>query len=209
LHHLTCFHLVAHLFDDLGGRADKNDSLLLAALREFGVPIALAVPEPNTWRELLQALDANSDSIPLRGRRVAVQEYGVPSPQLYAGLAERGADVFPVHVYRWEPPEDTGPLREAIAALSRGEVDVAIFTSSPQVHHLFQFAEQIKQRDALLRGLRHAVIASIGPTTSGTLRDFGISVDLEPSHPKMGFLVKEAAEQSAELLQRKRSKANA
>jgi len=57
--------------------------------------------------------------------------------------------------------------------------------------------------DKLVKGLKHAVIASIGPTTSGTLRDFGINVDMEPSHPKMGFLVKEAGEQSARLLAKK------
>jgi uroporphyrinogen-III synthase len=49
------------------------------------------------------------------------------------------------------------------------------------------------------------VIASIGPTTSEELQRHGIEADLEPSHPKMGFLVREAAEQSAELLRRKRS----
>jgi uroporphyrinogen-III synthase len=178
----------------------------MAVLREFGVPVALAVPEPNTWRELLQALDDNAANIPLRGNRVAVQEYGVPNPELYAGLAERGADVLPVHVYKWEPPEDTGPLREAISALSRGEIDVVMFTSSPQVRHLFRFAEEMKLRDPLLRGLNTAVVASIGPTTSETLRDHSIGVDMEPTHPKMGFLVKEAAEQSAELLGKKRSK---
>jgi len=176
----------------------------VAVLREFGVPITLAVPEPNTWRELLQALDDNSSQIPLRGQQVAVQEYGVPNPHLYAGLKERGAEVFPVHVYKWEPPEDTGPLRSAITALTRGEIDVAMFTSSPQVHHLFQFADEMSLREPLVRGLNHTVVASIGPTTSSTLRDFGITIDLEPTHPKMGFLVKEAAEQSAAALAKKR-----
>jgi uroporphyrinogen-III synthase len=175
----------------------------VAVLREFGVPVTVAVPEPNTWRELVQALDDNRDKVPLQRQYVAVQEYGVPSTELYAGLAERGAKVFPVHVYKWEPPEDTAPLRDAISALSRGEIDVVMFTSSVQIHHLFQFAEQMKLREQLVKGLKHAVIASIGPTTSGTLRDFGINVDMEPSHPKMGFLVKEAGEQSARLLAKK------
>jgi uroporphyrinogen-III synthase len=178
----------------------------MAVLREFGVPVALAVPEPNTWREILQALDQNADKIPLQGQLVAVQEYGVPSPELYAGLAERGATVFPVAVYTWQPPEDTGPLRDAIQALSRGEIDVAMFTSSVQIHHLFQFAEEMKLRSELITGLRRAVVASIGPTTSATLRDFGIQIDVEPTHPKMGFLVKEAAEQSAALKASKPSK---
>jgi uroporphyrinogen-III synthase len=175
----------------------------IAVLREFGVPVALAVPEPNTWREILQSLDQNSDKIPLNGKLVAVQEYGVPSPELYAGLSERGAEVFPVPVYKWRPPEDTRPLRNAITALSKKEVDVAMFTSSVQIHHLFQFAEEMQLRDAVLAGLHHSVVASIGPTTSATLRDFGIQVDVEPSHPKMGLLVKEAAEKSGEISQKR------
>jgi uroporphyrinogen-III synthase len=175
----------------------------VAVLREFGVPVTVAVPEPNTWREVLQALDDNSEKVPLQGQQVAIQEYGVPSPELYSELEERGAKVFPVHVYKWEPPEDTAPLRNAISALSRGEIDVVMFTSSVQIHHLFRFADEMKLRELLVKGLNQAVVTSIGPTTSATLRDFGINVDMEPSHPKMGFMVKEAAEQGKGLLSKK------
>jgi len=136
---------------------------------------------------------------------VAVQEHGAPSPDLYSGLAQRGAQVFPVPVYKWEPPEDTGPLRDAVARLGQKEFEVVLFTSSVQIHHLFRFAEEMKQRDAMAEGLHRAVVASIGPVTSETLREYGIAVDVEPSHPKMGFLVKETAEQSAQLLAKKRS----
>jgi uroporphyrinogen-III synthase len=174
-------------------------------LREFGIPIALTVPEPNTWREILQTLDENSDKVSLKGASVAVQEHGAPSPDLYAGLTQRGAHVFPVPVYKWEPPEDTGPLRDAVTRLGRKEFEVVLFTSSVQIHHLFQFAEEMQQREQVIGGLRRAVVASIGPVTSETLREYGIPVDVEPSHPKMGFLVKETAEQSASLLEKKRS----
>jgi uroporphyrinogen-III synthase len=175
----------------------------VAVLREWGVGIALTVPEPNTWRELLQALDENEDKIPLKATRVAVQEHGVPSKELYAGLAERGALVFPVPVYKWEPPEDTSPLKDAIRNLASGNFDVVLFTSSVQVHHLFRFANELGEHKKVAEALRRAVIASIGPVTSETLREFGITPDLEPSHPKMGFLVKETAEKSAELLHHK------
>jgi uroporphyrinogen-III synthase len=177
----------------------------IAALRELGVPVTLAVPEPNTWREILLALDQNAEKVPLQGRKIAVQEHGVPSPELYGGLRERGADVTPVHVYHWSLPEDTGPLREAISAVTENEIDVVMFTSSVQIVHLLQIAEEMKLREDLVSALNRVVIASIGPVTSETLRENGISVDLEPSHPKMGFLVKETAEQSAELLSRKRN----
>jgi uroporphyrinogen-III synthase len=176
----------------------------VAVLREFGVNVTLMVPEPNTWREILQSLDQNAETIPLKGVHVAVQEHGVPSCELYAGLAERGAQVFPVPVYKWAPPEDAEPLRDAIRDLALGKFNVVLFTSSVQVHHLFQFADEMGQHQEAASALRRAVVGSIGPVTSETLREYGITPHLEPSHPRMGFLVKEAAERSAELLQQKK-----
>lgn len=174
-----------------------------AVMREFNVPIMLTVPEPNTWREIVQALDANQQVLPLKGQRVAVQEHGEPSPQLYDALRERGAEVLPVHVYRWELPEDTAPLKAAVQALVDREIDIVMFTSSVQFVHAARIAEEMGLKDQFVDALSRCVIASIGPTTSETLRKNGVLVHFEPSHPKMGFLVKEAAERSGALLQQK------
>jgi uroporphyrinogen-III synthase len=176
----------------------------VAVLQEWNVPIAVTAPEPNTWRELLRALDENAAAWPLKGRRVAVQEYGVPNAELTAGLAARGAQVTPVPVYEWALPADTGPLRSAISAIVRNEIDVILFTTATQADHLLQIAAEMKQEDALRRALSRMVVASIGPTTSERLREFGIAPDMEPAHPKMGYLVSEAAQRSAEILHRKR-----
>ena len=108
----------------------------VAALKELGVPVTVAVPEPNTWRDLLRALDEKGASLPLAGRRVAVQEYGVSNAELIASLQERGAVVTRVPVYQWALPEDTGPLRNAVHAIANGEIDMALFTTSVQVAHL-------------------------------------------------------------------------
>lgn len=171
-----------------------------AAMRDFNVPITLTVPEPNTWREIVSALDANQSAVPLAGRRIAVQEHGTPSPQLYEELRRREAQVFPVHVYRWELPEDIGPLKNAIGALVRDEVDIVMFTSRVQFLHADQVAEEMGLGDQFRRALNRATIASIGPVASETLRQDGIRVDFEPSHPKMGYLVKEVAEKTAVLV---------
>jgi uroporphyrinogen-III synthase len=176
----------------------------VAVLREWKVPVALAAPEPNTWHEVLQAID--DYKLDLRGKHVAVQEYGVSNPELLEGLRERGAHVTPVPVYQWELPADTAPLRAAVEEVIARQIDVALFTTSVQIHHLFQIAKQDSKKDALKASMERVVKASIGPTTSETLRSYGLLVDLEASHPKMGFLVKEAAEQSAELLQKIRSR---
>ena len=176
----------------------------VAVLREWNVPIAVTAPEPNTWREVLRALDANVAVVPLKGRKIAVQEYGVSNAELLAGLLQRGADVTRVPVYEWALPADTGPLRAAIAAIGSGELDVILFTTATQADHLLQIAAEMKRDDAVRDALSRMVVASIGPTTSERLREYGIAPDLEPTHPKMGFLVSEAAERSAEILRGKR-----
>jgi len=171
----------------------------LAVLREWRVPVAVTAPEPNTWREVIQSIDSAGQD--LRGKHVAVQEYGVSNPELLRGLRERGALVMRVPIYQWAMPEDTGPLRVAVDAIIAGQVDVVLFTTGVQIQHLFQIAEQTGRKDALKSWLEGVVKASIGPTTSEVLRSYGLSVDLETSHPKMGFLVKEAAERAKALLQ--------
>jgi uroporphyrinogen-III synthase len=177
----------------------------LAVLREWNVPVAVIAPEPNTWRELLRALDEKAETLPLQRRRVAVQEYGIASKELIAGLVERGAEVTSVPVYEWALPEDTGPLRSAITAVSRNELDVILFTTATQADHLLQIAVEMKEEDSLRRALSHMAIISIGPTTSERLREHGITPDMEPTRPKMGYLVSEAAQRSSEILQRKRN----
>ncbi len=177
----------------------------VAVLRELQVPVWMTAPEPNTWRELLGALDARAAETPLRGLRVAVQEYGASNPDLLSGLEARGAHVTRVPVYQYGLPEDLEPLQAAVRAVAAGELDVALFTTATQVVHLLQIAETIGARDAVLAGLQRLVVASIGPTTSEELRQQGIVVDMEPSHPKMGFLVREAAERAADLLGPKRT----
>jgi len=179
-----------------------------AALKELHVPVALAVPEPNTWRELLATLDARSDAVAINGKRVAVQEYGAANPELLGGLAERGAIVTRVPVYEWALPEDTNALRAATEAVARGEVDVALFTTSVQVIHLLKVAAEMKIEDAVRRAFAKILVGSIGPVTSEELRAHGIAADFEPSHPKMGFLVNEICQRSVEALREKRVKAD-
>jgi uroporphyrinogen-III synthase len=178
----------------------------LAVLREIEVPAWLTAPEPNTWRELVAALDSRQAELPLADLRVAVQEYGVSNPELLAALRERGARVVPVPVYQWALPEDLEPLRDACTALVNSGVDVALFTTATQVVHLLKVAGMMGLGAKVIDGLRQVVIASIGPTTSEELREHGTFPDMEASHPKMGFLVREAAERASDLLKTKRER---
>jgi uroporphyrinogen-III synthase len=176
-----------------------------AVLRELNVKPTFIAPEPNTWREVLRVLDDNAASHPISGMRVAVQEYGVPCAELLAGLRDRGAHVATIPLYRWSLPNDTAPLQAVATSLVRGEMNVVLLTAGVQARHLFQVASAMRIEDPLRRSLERAVIASIGPTTSEHLRSLGLPPDLEASQARMGFLVKEAAECSAEILREKRA----
>jgi len=165
----------------------------VAVLREWKIPVALSVPEPNTWREVLEAVRTTP------GRSVAVQEYGRTNPDLVAGLEAQGRQVLAVPVYQWKLPDDTAPLSQALEELLDGKFEAVLFTTGIQIEHFLEFAARQGRRDAAIDALRQTFIASIGPTCSESLRGCGLSPAIEPSHPKMGILVREAAARYAEI----------
>jgi uroporphyrinogen-III synthase len=176
-----------------------------AALRELKVPVAVTSEEPSTWHELLQAIDTTfGDS--LSQMRIAVQEYGASNPELLAELSSRTRELTKVPVYQWALPEDLQPLRECVLGILNGLVDIVLFMTAVQVIHLFQVAEQMELAQKLLPALQSIVVLSIGPTTSEELAHYGIQPDFEPSRPKMGFLVNEAAQYAHRLLEKKRNR---
>ena len=132
----------------------------VAVLRELALTPWLTAPEPNTWREVLSALDDKQQEFTLSGKRVAVQEYGASNPDLLAGLEDRGARVTRVPVYQWALPEDIEPLRKAARAVAAGELDVVLFTTATQAVHLMKIADELQIADRVLAGLRRMVVAS-------------------------------------------------
>jgi len=177
----------------------------VAALREFGVPIAVTVPEPNTWRDIIRALDQHQPALLLVGKRIALQEYGISNRELIQSMEERGALVTPVPVYQWALPEDIGPLQRAIQDIADGKIDILLITSANQVNNLMAVATQSGLEEAMRRGLQQDLVVSVGPISTEALLAHGIAPDMEPAHPKMGQLVYEAAEKAKALLNKKRA----
>ncbi len=175
----------------------------IRVLREAGVPVTITVPEPNTWREILQELDEHPRGLPIEGSRIAVQEYGIANEALLRELRDRGAQVLQVPVYRWALPEDLGPLLDALQAVADARARVVLFTNAVQVEHVLRVAGEKGLKDRLLAALRAGVVCSVGPTCSEALLAHGITVDLEPEHPKMGSLVHDSAVRASGLLQAK------
>jgi uroporphyrinogen-III synthase len=173
-----------------------------AVLKELGLKPTFTVPEPNTWRDLLQTLDANC---PVLGLRVALLEYGATNAELMEELRERGATISRVPVYRWALPEDLDRLREALGNIVAGQVDALLITNAVQVDHVMQVLTKDGRVEPFKQAVRRMVVASVGPTASERLRHYGWPADIEPSHPKMGTLVKETAERAGAILNKKRS----
>ena len=175
-------------------------------LRELGVPVSVSVPEPNTWRELVIAVEESPHGLALNGARIAVQEYGAPNERLLTALAQRGARVTPVPVYRWALPVDTRPLADAVRRIIARQVDVALFTSATQIRHVVEIAGTLGVAPELHDALQEVAICSIGPVCTEAIVDAGVAVDMEPEHAKLGFLVRDAAARSTEIIARKRAR---
>ena len=174
-----------------------------AVVKALGLHPQILVPEPNTWRDILHALDAEYPE-GLTGKRVAVQEYGVSNPELLEGLRHRGAQVTPVPVYRWTLPDDLKPLQQLLQEIMQKKIPVLLITNAVQVDHMIKTLGDNTAIKQLQIVLSHMMVGSIGQLASERLRHHGFPVDLEPSHPKMGILVKEASQAAHTILATKR-----
>lgn len=175
----------------------------VSVLKEVGLVPHLMVPEPNTWKDILDTLDQNKPG-GLKDVRLAVQEYGTRNEELLTGLTQRGAHVIPVPVYRWTLPQDVQPLKELLHAVSQDQIDVLLITNAVQIDHVLKVLDDKAHLEQFRKALHRMVVASIGPVASERLRQYQFPVDLEPSHAKMGILVKETSQAAPTLLATKR-----
>lgn len=172
----------------------------LPLLRELGARADIIIPEPNTWREIVEAVESRPE------RRILVQEYGRPNPEMNAALERLGATVTPMVVYRWELPADIKPLRHAARQLAKRQADVILFTSSIQLDHLMMIASDLGLQTQVSSALKEfTAVASVGPVMTTSLLAEGFPADIVPVHPKMAALVKAASEMAAVILKRKRA----
>lgn len=164
-------------------------------LRGLDVPIAIKVPEPNTWKEILTSLEQHGLTSELEGQKVAIQEYGEPNEQLNTELRKLGAELIQTSIYRWGLPDDLEPLKNGIRAILDGKVDLVLFTSKTQVNHVMKVADMVASKADLRDALKDVVVASIGPVCSGGLQSNGIEPDFEPSRSKLAIFINEIAEE--------------
>jgi uroporphyrinogen-III synthase len=146
------------------------------ALREIGLAPGLTAQAPTT-EGVIATLAAEN----LAGRRVGVQLYpGNPNAKLLDFLSGAGAVPDPVLPYRYASDAETGEVREIIAAMAAGRVDLVAFTSSPQLRRLADVARENQLEDALKSGLARTRIAAVGPVVADAITALGGTVAIMP-----------------------------
>jgi uroporphyrinogen III methyltransferase / synthase len=113
---------------------------------------------------------------PLFGRRVVVTRARAQTGELSVELERLGAEVLEFPTIEIRPPEDFGPLDEAIRDLDT--FSWLIFTS---VNGVEAFVERLAHQGLDLRAVpRDARVAAIGPATARRIREIGLRVDVVP-----------------------------
>jgi uroporphyrinogen-III synthase len=156
---------------------------------------ALQAAGLSVWaRSLTEQLDGLVEIMvgeDLEGRRVVIQEDGVPRPELEDLLAGLGASVVRVPVYRWRLPEDQTLARRLVDAAVDGSVDAITFTSAPAVHNLFAIARAAGVDEDLRRACNNGVVATcVGPVCAEGARAEGITAPIAPDLGRLGLMIR-------------------
>ncbi len=160
------------------------------AIRAAGLREQWSPPSESSSELIRELLDEG-----VAGKRVAVQLHGAttdwePLPDLCEVLREAGAEVIPVPVYRWIPPEDTEPMQRMITSVIDRELDAITFTSAPAVASMLGQADEMGALESLLHAMRTAVPAMcVGNVTAGPLHALQVPT-LQPSRFRLGALVR-------------------
>jgi uroporphyrinogen-III synthase len=143
-----------------------------ARLRAIGLSADIAAGEPTT-AGVIATLSAQD----LRGRRVGVQLYpDNPNDALLDFLRGAGATPDAILPYAYATREDDARVEAMLAEMEAGRIDLAVFTSTPQVKRLAQLAGAERLRAALGRTL----IAAVGPLVGQALEAAGGVVSVMP-----------------------------
>jgi uroporphyrinogen III methyltransferase/synthase len=158
------------------------------ALREHGL-VADVVPLAFKAEVLLEALSPHVSA----GDKVLLARAQIARDVLPQGLVRLGVEVDVAPVYKARHVTEIPP--EAQAAFQEGKVDILTFTSSATVHNFVSLVGK-ERFQALAKG---AVVAAIGPITGGTLKEYGISAQVQPE----GYTIPSLAAAIVEYFERR------
>ena len=144
-------------------------------LRGYGI---IADFMPSSF--VADAVVSEMDALGMGGKRVLLPQAEIARDTLRRGLAELGASVNGIAVYRTVTPKDSAERLQDI--LSDG-IDIATFASSSSVSNL------IGLLDGNTSALKDATIACIGPITAKRAEELGLQVDIVASEYTIAGLI--------------------
>jgi uroporphyrinogen III methyltransferase/synthase len=157
------------------------------AVRAFGIQPELIPAEEQSSEGLLAEFSPHDEVLDPVGR-ILLPRADIATETLAAGLTDLGWEVDDVTAYR--TVRAAPPPAEIRDAIKSGGFDAVLFTSSSTVRNLVGIA-----------GKPHArtVVAVIGPKTAETATEFGLRVDVQPTHASVPDLVEALAAYAVEL----------
>ena len=135
-------------------------------LKQFGIQPD-AQPERYTTKNIVETLSSRQK---LGGRRILCPRPDIAPKDLPEALTAEGATVKEVIAYRTVP--DNTNAEQVLELLNEGQIDWITFTSSSTVKNFFAMVKP----ESLGESVR---LASIGPATSATIREFGLSASVQ------------------------------
>jgi uroporphyrinogen-III synthase len=156
---------LSHLRIAAIGPATRN------ALEERGVKVDV-VPKEYFAEAVVRSLKKK-----VKGRRVLLVRAKVARDVIPRELRKAGARVDVVEAYETVVPQSSRKRLQAALRNPKKRPQVVTFTSSSTVRNFVELlgANRKEAKEKMLAGIR---MASIGPVTSATLREFGLSVDI-------------------------------
>jgi uroporphyrinogen III methyltransferase/synthase len=182
------FEIREDIRDMAGPRIGAIGPVTAGALRKRGLKVDLLAKEFIAEGVLAALTDGD-----IKGKRFLIPRAEKARETLPEGIAARGGHVDVVTVYKTGVP-DNADLAQVRDLLKEKRVDAVTFTSSSTVTHLLEMLGR-DQVPELLDGI---AVASIGPVTSGTLRENGFPVHTEASEYTIDGLVKALADYFAD-----------
>ncbi len=137
----------------------------------FKAPAVCIMGEVVSLREKLNWFETR----PLFGKRIVVTRTRKQAGALSSKLRELGADVIELPTIRVEPPKDLLEFGQLVR--DTYTYDWLVFTSPNGVEAYFEMFYRIFKDAREIGGVR---IAAIGPATAAKVREYHLTVDLQP-----------------------------
>jgi uroporphyrinogen-III synthase len=150
-----------------------------SAIQSAGVSVSI-IPEKYVAESVIEALRPHM----LKSSRVLLVRAKVARDVLPDELRKMGANVDVIEAYETRLPADAEAKLKTLFADPGSKPHLVTFTSSSTATNFLALLGADARR--LLQGVR---LASIGPVTSGTLKDAGFPPDIEAREFTMGGLV--------------------